>query len=55
MMAEFIKNSVCEGVTFSYMAETRFKNSRQGVTLIVPISRETAAANALLSCVLTRS
>ena len=54
-MSDFVKKSICEGVTFSYVNDGRFKRGRQSATLIVPLSKETASANALLSCILTRS
>ncbi len=54
-MSEFIRKKICEGVAFSSVTDDRFKIGRQSATLIVPLSRENAAANALLSCVLSRS
>ena len=54
-MSEFVRKNICEGVAFSSVTDDRFKIGRQSATLIVPLSSETAAANALLSCVLSRS
>ncbi len=54
-MDEFMRKEICEGVVFNSIVDHRFKIGRISVTLLVPLSRSTAAANALLSCVLTRS
>ncbi len=54
-MSDFIRRSICDGVAFSNITDDRFKIGRLSATLISPLKKETAAANALLSCVLTRS
>lgn len=54
-MSEFRRRSICDGVNFASITDDRFKLGRLSATLITPLSRERAAANALLSCVLTRS
>ncbi len=54
-MSGFVRKEICEGVAFNSIVDNRFKVGRLGATLITPLSRETAAANALLACVLTRS
>ncbi len=54
-MSDLIKREICEGVTFSTIQDDRFKAGRLSIKLITPLSRATAAENALLSCVLTRS
>ena len=54
-MYEFTKKTICEGVSFGNIKDDRFKRSRINATLVVPLDKKTAAANALLSCVLTRS
>lgn len=54
-MGDFIRREICEGVAFNSIADDRFKIGRLSVTLLVPLNRRTAAANALLACVLTRS
>ena len=54
-MSGFARKEICEGVAFNSIIDNRFKVGRLGVTLITPLSREAAAANALLACVLTRS
>ena len=54
-MSEFTRRNICEGVNFASITDDRFKLGRLSATLITPLSKESAAANALLSCVLTRS
>jgi len=54
-MSDFIRINICDGVAFSSISDDRFKIGRMGAALITPIAKKTAAANALLSCVLTRS
>lgn len=54
-MSEFVRREICEGVEFWNIRDDRFKAGRLSVNLITPLSRSTAAANALLSWVLTRS
>ncbi len=54
-MSEFSRFEICEGVAFTSIIDNRFKRGRIGAALIVPLERKNAAANALLSCVLTRS
>lgn len=54
-MSEFVRKEICEGVAFNSITDNRFKTGRISATLFVPLDRKTAAANALLSCVLTRS
>lgn len=54
-MSELIRNNICEGVAFNSIADTRFKIGRISATLVAPLNKKTAAANALLSFVLTRS
>lgn len=54
-MSDFIRKEICEGVSFNYINDNRFKTERISVTLLVPLNKKTAAANALLACVLTRS
>lgn len=54
-MSGFVRKEICEGVTFNSIVDRRFKVGRLSATLITPLNRSTAAANALLSCVLTRS
>ena len=55
IMSDFIKREICEGVDFCNIRDDRFKAGRISVNLITPLDRSTAAANALLSWVLTRS
>ena len=54
-MSDFVRNEICEGVAFNSIVDTRFKISRISASLADPLNKKTAAANALLSCVLTRS
>ena len=54
-MYEFKKKTICDGVSFGNIKDDRFKRGRINATLIVPLDKKNAAANALLSCVLTRS
>lgn len=54
-MSDFIRKNICDGVAFSSITDDRFKIGRLSATLIVPLDKRYAAANALLSCVLTRS
>ena len=54
-MSDFIRINICDGVAFSSISDDRFKIGRMGAALITPIAKKAAAANALLSCVLTRS
>ena len=54
-MSELIRKQICEGVTFDTIEDNRFKAGRMNIRLITPLSRATAAENALLACVLARS
>lgn len=54
-MSELKRLEICEGVAFTSIIDNRFKRGRIGAALLVPLDKKTAAANALLSCVLTRS
>ena len=54
-MSDLIRKDICEGVAFNSIVDTRFKKSRISATLVAPLNKKTAAANALLSYVLTRS
>lgn len=54
-MAEFVKKEICSGVTFNSIIDDRFKTGRIGVTMLLPLTTETAAANALAALVLARS
>lgn len=54
-MSDFERKEICEGVTFTSITDGRFKRGRMGAALLSPLESKTAAANALLSCVLTRS
>lgn len=54
-MSDLIRKQIADGVMFSTVSETRFKTMRISVTAFLPLNKETAATNALLSQVMTRS
>ncbi len=54
-MSELLRREMCEGVAFSSITDDRFKRERIYATLMMPLDKKTASANALLSCILTRS
>ena len=54
-MSELIRKEICEGVAFNSITDDRFKRGRIYATLVTPLDKKTAAANALLSGVLRRS
>lgn len=47
-------NQICDGVNISYINISKFKISRLSFTVFVPLSRETAAVNAVLFSTLER-
>lgn len=49
------RQELAPGVYFSSVDDGRFKTGRISVTMLVPLKKETAARNALLPQVLTRS
>lgn len=54
-MSEINRREICEGVSFTAVSDSRFKRERISASLIVPLNKDTAPANALLANVLTRS
>lgn len=47
-------SQICEGVSISYIKSPKFKMSRLSFTVFVPLSRETAAINAVLFATLEK-
>lgn len=54
-MAEIEQSLICDGVNFRSIQDTRFKTMRIAVSFILPIQKDTAAANALLPFLLSRA
>ncbi|MBR2715383.1 MAG: insulinase family protein [Ruminococcus sp.] len=54
-MSKLIRRSITDSVTFNTIKESRFKTTRISVTAFLPLDITTAANNALMSLVLTRS
>lgn len=54
-MAEIIREKIADGVYFNFIPDNRFKTIRITASLFLPISKETASANALASSLITRS
>ena len=54
-MAEIEQSLICDGVNFRSVQDTRFKTMRIAVSFILPIKKDTAAANALLPFLLSRA
>ena len=54
-MSKLIRKPITDSVTFNTVKESRFKTMRISVTAYLPLKKETAAENALMSLVLTRS
>ena len=49
------RNTIADGVFFNSIKDSRFKTMKISANIIVPLSKETASANALLCGVLSRS
>lgn len=49
------RKQIAQGVNFSAVSDTRFKTMKISATVLVPLSRDTVSAYALLSQVMTRS
>lgn len=49
------QSAICDGVNFRSIRDTKFKTMRISAHLIVPMSRQTAAENALLPFLLSRA
>lgn len=54
-MAQMERVSLCEGVTFRTIHDNRFKTGRISAALLLPLQKETAAANMILPFLLRRS
>lgn len=54
-MSEIVREKISDGVTFNFISDNRFKTSRITAALFLPISAETASANALAASLITRS
>ncbi len=54
-MSKLIRRPITDSVTFNTIKESRFKTMRISVTAYLPLKKEMAAQNALMSLVLTRS
>ena len=54
-MSKLIRTEISDAVAFNTIKENRFKTMRISVTAFLPLQKETAAQNALLSLVMTRS
>lgn len=54
-MSKIERQQICDAVTFNTIKESRFKTMRISVTAFLPLSKATAADNALMSLVMTRS
>lgn len=54
-MVEIEQRSICDGVNFRSIKDTRFKTMRISVNFMLPIQKQTAAGNALLPFLLSRA
>lgn len=54
-MSKIVRQQITDAVTFNTIKESRFKTMRISVTAFLPLSSATAADNALMSLVMTRS
>ncbi len=54
-MSQIKRTELADGVFFTAVKDSRFKTMKISANIVVPLSRETAAANALLCGVLSRS
>lgn len=54
-MSKIIRQQITDAVTFNTIKESRFKTMRISVTAFLPLKKATAADNALMSLVMTRS
>ncbi|HEX3038569.1 MAG TPA: pitrilysin family protein [Oscillospiraceae bacterium] len=54
-MVEIEQRSICSGVNFRSIKDTRFKTMRISVNFMLPIEKQMAAANALLPFLLSRA
>lgn len=54
-MSQLIRKQITDNVTFNTIKESRFKTMRISVVAFLPLTLDTAAKNALMSLVMTRS
>ncbi|MBE6825189.1 MAG: insulinase family protein [Ruminococcaceae bacterium] len=54
-MSKLIRKQIIDSVSFNTIKESRFKTMRISVTAFLPLEKATAAQNALMSLVMTRS
>lgn len=54
-MADFTKKNVANGIDIIFVPATQFKTNELAVSLLVPLKKETASENALLSMLLCES
>ncbi len=54
-MEDFIVQTICDGVEFSYLKDNRFKTGRTSMSLLLPLDEQTAAASAMLANILTQT
>ncbi len=54
-MSKLVRKQISSAVAFNSVKESRFKTMRISVTAYLPLKKETAAENALMSLVMTRS
>ncbi len=54
-MSNLIRKQISDKVVFNAVKESRFKTMRISVTAYLPLQKETASVNALMSLVMTRS
>ena len=54
-MSKLLRQQITDSVAFNTVKESRFKTMRISVTAFLPLEKETAASNALMSLVMTRS
>ncbi len=55
IMSEIIREKIADGVYFNFIPDNRFKTIRITASLFLPITKETASANALAASLITRS
>lgn len=54
-MEDFIVQTLCDGVDFSYLKDNRFKTGRTSMALLLPLDEQTAAASSMLANILTQT
>lgn len=54
-MEDFVVQTLCDGVEFSYLKDHRFKTGRTSMALLLPLDEQTAAASSMLANILTQT